>query len=224
MNLIPTRHLIAAILLSSVSSSVALSAADPTTVTVPHRGTATATSYSNDFFNVRVETPAGWTTMTDDELAAMPNELIGGPIRSLRSGVPLASLPQFPLTVLINTEAGRNTQSAANVIVAALSLQGGSAASMPVIAAMIRDGARTAPGVKTVSPIYTESLAGKNFRRFDTLVSDGRRELRQQWYLAESHGYAILIMSTAGTAAEDQAVAALMQNFTFEAAAPIARR
>jgi hypothetical protein len=223
MNLTRTRPLFAAILLCL--STAALSGTGPApTGNVPHRGSASATSYSNDFFNLRVEFPAGWTAMTDDELAGMPDEFIGGPIRSLRSGLPLASLMHFPLAMLINTETGRETQTFANVIVVAKSLQGQTAAAMPMVAAMVRDGVRANPGVKTVSPIYTEVLAGKTFRRFDTQGSTGLHEVRQHWYLTESRGYALIIMTTGSTAAEEAAIAALLNNFTFTPGAGIAKR
>ena len=223
MTLNHTRHLFAAILLSA--STAALSANGPApAANVPHRGSASATSYSNDFFNVRVEFPASWTAMTDDELAGVPNEFIGGPIRALRSGVPLTSLAQFPLVVLMNTEAGRETQTSANIIVAALSLQGATSAALPGLAAAMRDGARQAPGVQTVSAIYTEVLAGKTFRRFDALGSNGRLEIKQHFYIAESHGFGIVIMTTGVTAGEEEAIAAVLKNFTFTPGGSVAAR
>jgi|SoiMethySBSTD1v2_1073268.scaffolds.fasta_scaffold596692_2 hypothetical protein len=225
MTLHRTRHLFAALVLSA--STTTLSASGPAPgANVPHRGTTTATSYSNDFFNVAVNFPENWTAMTDDELLGIPNEFIAGPVQALSRGVPLESLPQFPLVVLMKTDGGAEAQGAANIMVLALSLRGGTAAAIPLVAAQVRAGAMAARGVKTVSPIYSEILGGKTFRRFDGVVSNGpgRHDLKQHWYLAESRGFAILVLTTAGTVEEENAVAAVMNSFTFARGSSVAAR
>lgn len=189
------------------SSTVATAAEGQGASDVLSRGTVNDSAYVNDYFGIQLTLPKGWIALNDDELAAIPDERIGGAVRALRAGAKLQSLQGFPLTMLLNPETGEN------VLMIAGSLDGNPFA-MPMVAAMLHADVRRIPDVKTVGPIKSAAIAGKTFRSFDLVSSTPHRELTQNWYVAEFRGYAVVITIT--TRAETpNPLSAVLDGFAF---------